>query len=125
MHEAGIMESTLAIVGREAASHGAARVERMVIRVGVASGVDPYALRFAFEALSRGTVAEGAELVIEPVPVRAHCARCDGDFVVEGGWLFECPHCRTLSGDVRSGRELELARLEFLQSNTPEHANQP
>lgn len=118
------MESALAIVGREAAAHGASRVARMVIRAGVASGVDPYALRFAFEALSRGTVAEGAELVIEPVAVRAHCAQCEADFVVEGGWLFECPHCRTPSGDVRTGRELELARLEFLQSTTPEHASQ-
>lgn len=124
MHEAGIMESALAIVGREAASHGASRVERVTLRVGAISGVEPEALRFAFEALSPGTVADGAELVIETVPARAHCAECDKEFTIESGWLFECPECRAFSGDVRSGRELELARLEFSESTTPEHANQ-
>jgi hydrogenase nickel incorporation protein HypA/HybF len=124
MHEAGIMESALAIVSREAASHDASRVERIVMRVGVISGAEPEALRFAFEALSPGTVADGAELVIEQVPARAHCAACDMDFTIDGGFLFECPRCRAFSGDVRSGRELDLTRLEFLQANTPEHAHQ-
>ena len=124
MHEAGIMESALAIVGREAASHGASRVERVTLRVGAISGAEPEALRFAFEALSPGTIAEGAELEIQSVPARAYCAGCDGDFTIGGGFVFECPVCRALSGDVRSGRELELARLEFSTATTPEHAHQ-
>ncbi|HEY5550699.1 MAG TPA: hydrogenase maturation nickel metallochaperone HypA [Opitutaceae bacterium] len=122
MHEAGIMESALAVIGREAGAHGATQLARVILRVGAISGVEPEALRFAFEALSPGTVAEGAELVIEQVPARAHCAECDGEFTVEGSWLFECPLCHTLSGDVRSGRELELARLEFFEPTTPNHA---
>ena len=115
------MESTLAVIAREAAAHGAAQVARVVLRVGVISGAEPEALRFAFEALSPGTVAEGAELVIEHVPARAHCADCDEDFTIESGFLFECPVCRAFSGDVRSGRELDLARLEFFESTTPKH----
>jgi hydrogenase nickel incorporation protein HypA/HybF len=122
MHEAGIMESALAIVGREAGAHGATRVERVTLRVGAISGAEPEALRFAFEALSTGTVAAGAELIIEVVPARAHCADCDRDFTIESGFLFECPVCRAFSGEVRSGRELDLARLEFSQSTTPDHA---
>jgi hydrogenase nickel incorporation protein HypA/HybF len=122
MHEAGIMESALAIVGREARTHGAARVERVTLRVGAISGAEPEALRFAFEALSPGTIAAGAELVIEIVPARAHCAECNADFTIESGFLFECPKCRAFSGDVRSGRELDLSRLEFSQPTTPEHA---
>ena len=124
MHEAGIMESALAIVGREAGAHGASRVERVTIRVGAISGAEPEALRFAFEALSPGTVADGAELVIEQVPARAHCAACDADFTIESGFLFECPVCRAFSGDVRSGRELDLSRLEFFESTTPNHVHQ-
>jgi len=118
------MESALAIVSREAASHGAARVERVTLRVGAISGVEPEALRFAFEALSPGTVAEGAQLDIDLVPARAHCAECDKDFTIESGFLFECPVCRAFSGDVRSGRELDLARLEFSTPTTPDHVLQ-
>lgn len=116
------MESALAVIGREAAAHGAARVVRVVMRIGAISGVESEALRFAFEALSPGTVADGAELVIEHAPAIAHCAECDGDFTIEGGFIFECPECHALSGDVRSGRELELVRLELIESTTPSHA---
>ncbi len=113
MHEVGIIESALDVVRREAARHGAAAVHRVVLRVGAVSGAEPEALRFAFEAVSPGTVAAGAELEIELVPARAHCAACADDFTVEHGFLFSCPRCSALSGDLRAGRELELARLEF------------
>ncbi len=113
MHEVGIIESTLDVVRREAARHGAAAVTRVVLRIGALSGAEPDALRFAFEAVRPGTVAADAELEIELVPARAHCAACAADFTVEHGFLCACPRCDALSGDLRAGRELELARLEF------------
>lgn len=122
MHEVGIMESALAVIAREARAHGAERVERITLRIGAISGVEPEALRFAFEAVSPGSVADGAELVICRVPARAHCRACDEDFTIASGFLFECPRCRAFSGDVRAGRELELARLEFVTPTTPSHA---
>jgi hydrogenase nickel incorporation protein HypA/HybF len=123
MHEVGIIESALEVIRREAATHHATRVERVVMHVGAISGAEPEALRFAFEAVTPGTVAEGAELEIELVPARAHCATCADDFVIESGFIFECPRCRALSGDVRSGRELHLARLEFTSPSS--HVQQP
>jgi len=107
------MESALDAVRRLAAAEGASGVGKIVLRVGAISGVEPDALRFAFDALSPGTVARGATLEIETVPARAHCGACQRDFVIEQGFLFTCPHCGAFSGDVRSGRELELARVEF------------
>ena len=113
MHEVGIIESTLAVVRREAEARQAARIERVVIRVGVLSGAEPDALRFAFEACSPGTVADGAELDIEVVPALAHCRTCARDFTAGSGVLCQCPDCGAFSGDLRSGRELELRRIEF------------
>jgi hydrogenase nickel incorporation protein HypA/HybF len=113
MHEVGIMESALDAVRREAAAHGATSVTRIVLRIGAISGVEPDALRFAFEAVSPDTLAAGARLEIETIPARAHCGACQREFVIEQGFIFTCPNCGAFSGDVRSGRELELARLEF------------
>lgn len=113
MHEVGIIESALEVIRREAQAHGATRVERVVLKVGAISGAEPDALRFAFEAVTPGTVADGAELDIELVPARVHCADCQDDFTVEQGYIFECPRCRAISADIRSGRDLHLARLEF------------
>ncbi len=116
MHEVGIIESALEVIRREAHRHHAPQVARVVLRVGAISGAEPEALRFAFEACTPGTVAAGAELAIELVPARAHCASCADDFTIDAGFIFACPRCGALSGDVRSGRELDLARLEFPSS---------
>jgi hydrogenase nickel incorporation protein HypA/HybF len=113
MHEVGIMESTLDVVRRQAEQHRASRVHRIVLRIGALSGVEPEALRFAFDAVTRGTLADGAELAIEAVPARAHCAACARDFAAGPGFIFACPDCGQLSGDLRQGRELELVRLEM------------
>jgi hydrogenase nickel incorporation protein HypA/HybF len=113
MHEVGIMESALAVIREQAAAHGAPRVSRVVLRIGQLSGVDVDALRFAFDAVSAGTPAAEAELEIVSVPARAHCAECDADFGASGGFILTCPRCRAFSSDIRAGRELDIARLEF------------
>ena len=76
MHEVGIMESALALVARHAAGHGDRRVSRVVLRIGALAGVEIESLRFAFDVVSRGTVAEGADFEIEEVPVAVYCHGC-------------------------------------------------
>jgi len=116
MHEVGIMESALDAIRREAGAHGATRVSRIVLRIGTLAGVDEDALRFAYEALAPSSIAAGAVLEIETVPARAHCAACARDFGAGRGFIFTCPACGGLSGDIRAGRELGIARLEFPDS---------
>lgn len=113
MHEVGIMESALEVVLAQAREHGATRVHKIIIRLGELSGVDPESLRFAFEAVTSETPAAGARLEIETVSALARCPECQRDFGVSSGYIFTCPHCGQLSGDIRQGRELELARLEM------------
>lgn len=113
MHEVGIMESALDAVLRQVRSSGAHRVHRIVIRVGALSGVEPEALRFAFEAIAPQTPAAEAVLEINAVPGRAHCVTCAADFETDTGFIYACPRCGQLSGDLRQGRELELSRIEM------------
>jgi Zn finger protein HypA/HybF involved in hydrogenase expression len=65
VHEAGLMQTALEAACNEARRVGAIYVRRLVLRVGADAGVMPTALRFAFEALSPGTLAEGAKLDVE------------------------------------------------------------
>ena len=113
MHEVGIMAAAIRAVLQQAACNGASRVHRIVLRIGTLSGVDPEALRFAFDVVAHDTAAAGAALQIDEVPALAHCAACNSDFSATSGFLFACPHCGGLSGNVRQGRELELARIEM------------
>ena len=105
------MQSALNQALREARLAGAARVHQIRLRIGVLSGVVPDALRFAFEALTPGTFAEGAALTIEEVPARFWCAACRREFV-SVNFFSECPDCGRPSGELRAGREMELASME-------------
>lgn len=113
MHEVGIMESALGAVLAQARAHRAQRVHRIVLRIGALSGVDADSLRFAFEALSQGTMAAEAAFEVVEVPVQVRCAACQENFYAGDGVIFACPRCGSLSGDVRQGRELELSRIEM------------
>jgi hydrogenase nickel incorporation protein HypA/HybF len=112
VHELSIMQSALSLALDQANQAGAIRVHVIRLRIGALSGVVPEALEFAFEALALGTTAEGAKLAIEHVPARFWCAGCAQEFQSDD--LFaECPDCHRPSGELRSGREMELASLEI------------
>jgi hydrogenase nickel incorporation protein HypA/HybF len=106
------MESALNLALEQAEKAGATRLHVLRLRIGALSGVVPEALEFAFEALAPGTLAEGGELAIEEVPARFWCTDCAREFRAED--LFaDCPVCHQPSGDLRAGRELELAAVEI------------
>lgn len=112
MHELSIMESALSSALTQARKAGARRVHQIRLRIGALSGVVPDALQFAFEALAPGTLAEGGTLAVEQVPARFWCGSCSREFQSED-MFGECPDCHTPSGDLRAGREMELASLEI------------
>ena len=112
MHELSIMTEALRMAADAAQTAGAARVRKLRLRVGRLSGVAPDALRFAFDVANQGTLAEGATLEIEAVPAACWCATCRAEFAC-ADFLNECPRCHNVSGELRRGRELEIAAVEL------------
>lgn len=107
-----MMQSALSMALERARQAGARRVCLIRLRIGALSGVAPEALHFAFAALAPGTLAAGAELAIEEVPARFWCAACAQEFQADD--LFaQCPLCHRPSGELRAGREMEMASLEI------------
>ena len=106
MHELSLSQSLIDIVTDHAQRHGMDRVTDVRLEVGALSCVEPRALSFCFDAVSRGTPAEGAALSIIVVPVEAWCWTCSRTVEVadrSGG----CPDCgnptvrATDPGDIR------------------------
>lgn len=92
MHELGIVRDLLNIALDYATSNHAARIRQLNVQVSAAADESEDSLRFHFDHLTRGTMAEGARLNIERVPVQANCLECEQDFAwSELGML--CPHC--------------------------------
>jgi len=112
MHEFSIMQAALETAGEKTRAAGATQIHRFKVRIGSLSGVVPEALRFAFDALKEPSLAAHAELEIEAVPAACWCATCQAEFAVED-LHYECPRCRRPSGELRRGKEMELASLEI------------
>lgn len=111
MHEMAIAQGILEIVLKTAAEHKAKKVTSIKLLVGQMTRIEPESLSFGFEALSMGTIAEGAALTITNVPLVAQCNSCQQEFSVEN-YCFLCPHCDSASVAVVSGRELAVDYLE-------------
>lgn len=111
VHEMSIAQSLLSIILQESDNHQASRVVSVALKVGELSSVEPGSLRFCFELIAEGTIAQGAELQIERVPVICRCEECGTEFTVEQ-LLFVCPSCQSRRVEVLSGRELNIQSLE-------------
>ena len=112
MHEVSIMEEAVRMAVESAHTAGAQRVTGLRLRVGVLSGAVPEAMQFAWDVVSRDTMAAGARLEIESVPAAGWCMECRSEFEC-ADFYNECPRCHNVSGELRRGRELEIASVEM------------
>ncbi|MGE3807509.1 MAG: hydrogenase maturation nickel metallochaperone HypA [Gemmataceae bacterium] len=113
MHELSIALSIVAGAAEEATKHEHARIVSVHLRLGAYSGVVKEALLSAFELAREGTELAEAELVIEEVPLRVHCPKCQETRDVESMQLLACCACGTPAPELVSGRELDIVALEL------------
>ena len=111
MHELSIAQSLLEIVVEEASRNGLVQIHAIKLQVGEFAAVVPDALTFCFGMVSRDTVASGAALQIETVPIVARCGACGVLFEVENQ-IFLCPECGEPVFEIVSGRELSVVGIE-------------
>lgn len=110
MHELALVQEMLVILERVAAEHRLKKVTSVTVKMGVLANVIPETIAFAFEALTRGTVFEGAALILEEVPVEASCQECGRQYTSSGTPLW-CPECGSNRAMVLAGTELTVANL--------------
>ncbi|MFA6169349.1 MAG: hydrogenase maturation nickel metallochaperone HypA [Candidatus Margulisiibacteriota bacterium] len=75
MHEATVAEAILSLVLRSIPEE-VVRVKRVNLVVGAFGGVEKESLDLYFNALSQGTKAEGATLVMTVKPAKLTCRSC-------------------------------------------------
>ncbi len=112
MHEVSIMQSTLEIALERAAREHARRITALHLRIGALSGVVKEALEFAFDVVTADTLAQGASLTIDTVPVVCYCQKCQSEFQPPDPF-YECPNCGQLSHQLLRGTEMDLLSIEI------------
>ncbi|HNX95005.1 MAG TPA: hydrogenase maturation nickel metallochaperone HypA [Holophaga sp.] len=111
MHEVALMEELLRIVQEEARLAGGGRARRVCLEVGALAGVDPDALRFAFEALAPERLGSACLDLVES-PGRAWCEACRAEVAL--AIRFDpCPRCGAFPLTLTGGSELILKELEL------------
>ncbi|PRH18942.1 hydrogenase maturation nickel metallochaperone HypA [Burkholderia multivorans] len=111
MHELSLCESLIELVEDERLRRGFTKVRAMRVAVGALGHVDPDAMRFCFDAVTSGTIAQGARLDIETVPGVGYCLDC-GQTVTLTDRFAACPGCGHFNVRMTGGDELRLKELE-------------
>jgi hydrogenase nickel incorporation protein HypA/HybF len=112
MHELSIAVYLLEAVAEHAQQIGARQVLAINLVVGERAGIVDDSLRFSFELLAPGTLAEGAQINTRRTPMRFHCAGCDDDYA-PAGETFRCPHCGVAGQVIDDGSELLIESIEI------------
>jgi hydrogenase nickel incorporation protein HypA/HybF len=111
MHEMSICESILDLIQEQARTQNFAKVDRICLEIGPLAGVEIEALKFGFDVVMRGTLAEGARLdIIEPEGM-AWCMPCGQTVKIEQRF-DACPECGSHQLQVTGGDELRVKELE-------------
>ena len=107
MHEMSIAEGVLEIVRDTARDAGLARVNTVRLEIGALAAVEVHALRFCFDSVTLGSLAEGAALVIDELPGAAWCFGCSEPVAI-GSRTDECPRCGGSRLQVTGGTDMRV-----------------
>jgi len=113
MHELSIAMSIVEMAEEESDQRGGARVSAVHLKLGALAGVVKAALLSSYEMASEGTVLQGSRLMIEELPVVAHCPKCLAPRTLDSPQWFICPVCKSPVSEIVQGRELQVFALEL------------
>ena len=112
MHEMSLCESILQILETEAGRQNFSKVNVVRLEIGALSHVDPEAMRFCFDAVTRGTLADQARLQIDEPPGEAWCMDCEKKVSIAKRY-DPCPDCGGHKLTVVAGEEMKIKDLEI------------
>jgi hydrogenase nickel incorporation protein HypA/HybF len=116
VHEMGITAEILAAVTDATEKAGGTRINSVHVTIGELTEIVPDAIQFAWEALTPGTLAEGATLEIVRTEGRSRCLQCGAEFSHDR-WDRICAACGSFLTEPLSGDEL---RVDSVDIDTPE-----
>jgi hydrogenase nickel incorporation protein HypA/HybF len=111
VHEMGITQGILEASFDAAEKAGAQRITEIRITVGELTEIQEFALDFAFQSLTPGTMAEGATLVVTTVAPSSRCRECGLQYDHDRFEML-CPACGSFNVEPLTGRELRIDSIE-------------
>jgi len=122
VHEFSITSQIVQNVLAEAEERSAKKVTEVQLVIGKLTFLGLEQVRFAYEALTKGTIMEGSNLVIEEQEGIVQCGNCgyQGDFKYEDDPLYhvplptlKCPKCSN-TVTITAGKECTIRNIKML-----------
>ena len=111
MHELSVTQGLLKICLDEGKKHNIKKIKKINVKVGELTGLVPNCITYYFDIVAKGTIVEGAEILVEKIPVAIKCNGCQYEGVLPKGEYF-CPSCKSNKYKIINGREFYLDTME-------------
>ncbi|MCG9696455.1 hydrogenase/urease nickel incorporation protein HypA [Shewanella sp. Isolate11] len=112
MHEYSIVTALLEQCEQHAETNQASAITKVVIKIGLLSGVEPSLLATAFDTFKLEGRAKTAELEIQHQPIVIQCHQCHERNELKERTII-CPQCNSFDTQIVEGEELLLMQLEL------------
>ena len=110
MHELSLAMNIVDLAVSEAESAGGQKINEIELEIGNLAGVMVDSLAFCFEAVVKGTLADGAQLKIVETKGKGRCRNCDAVFQIDS-FFAHCPQCQEYQVEVIQGKEMKILSI--------------
>ena len=111
MHEMGTIMYVIRTVNSVCEQNALQKVKSVTLQVGEVSGILPEYLQDFWQwAVSRESLMNGAELVIEPIPAVTRCGNCDSLYATIK-YAKVCPECGSDHTWLETGNEYNIKEI--------------
>jgi hydrogenase nickel incorporation protein HypA/HybF len=121
MHEFSFAYNIFKVAEATAIKYNAKRITEVLLEIGELTLIVPELLQRSFEMATKGSIAEGAKLVITMTPGKIKCRDCGKnsevtltkDAQLTGLQLFQCSHCQSNNTEIIEGKKANVKNIKI------------
>jgi hydrogenase nickel incorporation protein HypA/HybF len=121
MHEFSFAYNIFKVAEATAIKYNAKKISEVYLEIGELTLIVPELLKKSFEMATAGSIAEGAELIIELTPGKIKCRQCEKTSTVTlseesyltGLQLFQCQHCKSKDTEIIEGKKANVKNIKI------------
>lgn len=120
MHELAMATSMVEAIVDTAEKNNAIEITEAVLDIGELTMLNPEQLRFMMDVVREGTIFEGAEIIINMIPIEIECENCGFKGMIKTDENTDhimvaatCPECNTTRVHVTQGRECTVKTIKI------------
>jgi len=112
MHEYSVVQALLEQIEGVAEENDASKVTKIVVKIGVMSGIESHLLEIAFNTFKEKTICDGADFVMNIQPLTIECQECQEVSELQK-IHYCCQKCGSTNVKVTDGEDMFLMSLEM------------